>query len=223
MIKKLIAYIYYFRYPQVNWSFAIIDIIKRYKLENSFFYDAPCGDGIISFWIKVLYKKSKVYLIDLSEQSLSIAKKYLPSLFITNSSLESVKISTPSKENVWLMVNSLYLLKNANKIIQNNGQSCEYIIGIFPYITSENYEVFKKNNPSINDNEMNKEETISFFNKNGFLLIEEKELTKIAQYKFSDNKLLYIILKRAFVLLDFFLFSQKSHYWLGLFKKTNEE
>lgn len=218
--------IYSFRYPQFLWSKRISKILRGIskKHEINLVIDAPCGDGIISYWLPRQYNK---LLVDINENNIKKAKNLLPNNnSIYQDDLYNIKNNLKSnhKLTVWMLINSLYLLPDITKLAGLLKDTSKYVIGIFPYQEHENYLHFGKRNylESININIMSKEETISYFEINDFKNTYCEDLTFISNHKYKSNSgLINYFLGKLFIFLDFIAPKKKGAYWLGVFEKED--
>jgi hypothetical protein len=209
--------LYYFRYPQYLWANEIMAMIKRTGVsENTAIVDAPCGDGIISYWLQKEFGNKRLELYDLSPASVEAARKHIPGVRIECKNIFELG-SHNHPDALWLFINSLYCLPDADKLVESLKPSMQYIIGVFPDINHQNYKYFCKDNPQfINPSAMDKPQTMDFFKKHGYNPVESKEVTFISNhhYRFKGKE-------KLFNLLDlFFRWKNTGAYWISLFKRS---
>ena len=210
---------YYYRYPQFIWAQEINKIFKSDIISNLHdrdIIDAPCGDGIISFWIKKNYKNN-ISLYDIDKTRILIAQKNIKDTAIFEENIFKMNLKT--KNNIWLFINSLYCMQDKQDLLKNMSAQIEYIIAVFPYINHINYKTFVQQNPSfINHSEMNKDQTINFFKEFHYEMVFNKDVTFIPFYKKSIPYFKSLI--NIFnILFDRFNKNKSGAYWIGVFKK----
>lgn len=207
---------YYFRYPQYIWASEIYSILKGIdKLNERRIVDAPCGDGIISFWLKRKLKNLQFELYDLSEECVEIARRFIPDVNIICKDIFDVETKNRT-EDVWLFINSLYCLKDGEMLIGRYSERMSYIIAVFPYIDHPNYHCFFKKNPDfINYSEMDQGQTIQLFRKHGYDLSFEKNVIHIPYYCYRNFRGKLMLLN----IIDRFFKANSGAYWISLFKR----
>lgn len=205
----------HYAYPQYLWAKEVYIILQKYNLlGRRTLIDAPCGNGVISYWLHKKFNINRIELIDNSEKQIGIAKKYLPSMDISCEDI--LKLGSNSNEDdIWLFINSLYCLNDGELIINHMKKRSEYIIGIFPHIDHMNYKIFFEKNPNFkNPTELNVSDTISLFNSSGYDLLCKKSITHFPFYKYN-----YRGSRIVFNLFDKLFSGRKGAYWISLFKR----
>ena len=206
---------FYYQYPQYLWAHEIYSLLKDYNIIGKRnFLDAPCGNGIISYWLYNKFNISQIELIDSHSESVNLAKKYLPELNVSCQNIFNLNLNL-RKNDIWLFINSLYCLENGELVISHLKKRSEYIIGIFPHINHNNYKSFFEKNPGFrNPTELNENETIMLFNSNGYDLLFKKSITYIPyhKYHFRGDRIIFNIFDR-------FISFLKGAYWISLFKR----
>jgi hypothetical protein len=214
-------YYHYYRYPQYIWAREICKILKSGIIEDikdRNIIDAPCGDGIISFWVKKSVRND-FYLYDIEKSRIQIASDRICNVHIFEEDIFHLKIN--SENNIWFFINSLYCLPDKDKLLENMKYQTEYIIGVFPHTDHENYRAFLNQNPGfVNASEMNREQTISFFKEFHFDLLQSKDVTFISYYK-KRKIIFHSINDILYNLFDGLYKKKKGAYWIGVFKKNN--
>ncbi len=209
--------IYHFRYPQFLWSRDIYSILKSIdNLQERTIVDAPCGSGIVTYWLRKKLPDIRFELYDLSKDCIEIARRYIPGVTIEYEDIFEVD-SSGCTGDVWLLINSLYCLPEIDRLVNRHASRMQYIIGIFPDINHRNYRCFFKKNPSFNNySEMDQAQTVNFFKKHDYDLLYSKSVTHIPYrcYSFTGQS-------RYFNLLDsFFRKKNSGAYWICLFKRA---
>lgn len=210
----------FFRYPQYIMSLELTKIIMTIPdYQKRHIIDIPCGDGIISYWLKKRIPESKFELYDISEEKINRAKKYLSNMKIEMGDIFNIEIE--GDNNIWLLINSLYCLPDKSRLLSQMNQKMEYIIGIFPNLDHPNYKVFMHKNPGFsNPSAMTVDETIQFFGQFNYSLLLKKELIHIQYYSYYFNKYAKHIFGYIFNLIDQSFCNSSCAYWIGIFKKN---
>jgi hypothetical protein len=212
---------FYYRYPQYLWAKEIKNILKSDiipDIHSKNIIDAPCGDGVISFWVKKSLK-NPFYLYDIEKSRIQIAQKNIKGATIVEKNIFNLNLD--SKNNVWLFINSLYCLPDKEMLLENMADQMEYILAIFPYTNHLNYKTFFLQNPGfINPSEMDKDQTILFFKEFHYNLILTKDITHISFYK-KYFPFFNSIINKLYILSKRFSKNKPGAYWIGVFKKVN--
>ncbi len=224
-LKNLKRVIFYSYYPSKIWSFEIYTALKKLNILNGDIIDAPCGSGIIIYWLLKKKCLAKFNLIDISNENIQLAKEFLNNCVFPNQldiQQENLYNLKEIKSNdTWLLINSLYLLPDLGKLMSIIKNRAEYLLGIFPYLDKKNYECYKSkfSSENININGMSAAETLNFFKLNGYNLIEKKDIIHIPFYcYFSKKRLVNFFLSQFFFLLEK-IYKKDSYYWMGVFKR----
>jgi len=216
----VISNIYYYKHPQFIWAQEIYKILTSGLIDGLSerqIIDAPCGDGVISFWLKKKLPNLSLDLYDLDESLIKIAQSYCGNVKTEVQSIFDLAIE--GKNNVWLLVNSLYCLPDKDKLLDHLGPKVEYIIAVFPHIEHKNYRIFLAQNPGFaNPNAMSQSMTIDFFLKHRFKNILKKDVTFIPPYAFKHIGLGGLT-KRTLNVLDPLFKGMDGSYWLAVFAR----
>ena len=207
---------YYFRYPQYLWAKEIFKFIKEYNLDKKlYFFDAPCGDGVISFWLSSWIKNGKFKLLDISEKSIKMAKQKNERLDIQIGNVFEYE-NTSKQKYTWLFINSLFCLKNGENLIDRYKDDAKNIICIFPDIKHKNYKCHYEKYGFENPTPLNDDDTISAFQNFGYSLKKKKKITFIPYhcYDFKGQNIFFNI-------LDKFLGRKNGAYYICLFSKED--
>ena len=210
----------YYRYPQYIWAQEINGILGSgliRDLPSRKIVDAPCGDGIISFWVRKKHPNLNFDLYDLDESLVKRAQNNCPN---TSASVQSIfDISLDGESNIWMLINSLYCLPDKEALLNHLVGNVEYIVGVFPHTDHINYQAFLEKNPEFkNTSAMGQAATIKFFSDYGFKRVFLKDVGFIPQYARSGFRLPWIT-KRALNFVDRFYSHRKACYWLAVFEK----
>lgn len=206
-------------YPHYYWAREIIKVLREHGIsDNATIIDAPCGEGIIAYWIAKSFPGNELMLIDRDKEALAAAARLLPSAQIIHGDLFELPVARG--DDVWLLINSLYLLPNPAKLVNLMHSQATLIVGIFPYLEHRNYRCFMKNNPDFeNPHAMSQRETLNFFERCGYGNLSCTPLTPIP-YHCMRLPTLNGLLRRLFLALDPLLPAQKGAYWLGVFERN---
>jgi len=219
--STMISNIHYYRYPQYRWSQDIIKVLESgliNDVDQRLILDAPCGDGIISYWLNKRPQQN-LMLCDLDDSLINTARNHIRNATIKNESIFDINIE--GENNIWLLVNSLYCLPDKQALLHHMAPKVEYIIAVFPYTDHKNYQVFLKQNPQFkNLNAMSQSETLNFFKTHGFKNILLKDTTFISHYNFKRRLRFAGLTKRLLNVFDPLLNHRKGSYWLAVFVKN---
>jgi hypothetical protein len=210
------------KYPQKIWINELSSIFEDFNILKSVdnIYDVPGGVGFVANGLSKKYIKNYC-VYDIDDNKLDVGRKYFHSKTIEfeNHNIYSVKLK---KNSLWLLINSFYLLKGLEIFIASNYKNMPYIIGLFPYVNTENYQHFKtKIDRDLNSNEMTKSETISFFHDNRYELIYEKDTTYFNYLKYSQLSIIKYLCSMLFSCLESCFSFNGKLYWIGVFKRAN--
>lgn len=221
LLKKT-SILIYFRFPQYIWAKKICYIInEKVELKEFDLFDAPCGDGIVSYWVNKSHQGKNFILCDISRDKITAAKKYLAEKNMEIYEGDIFDIDLKNNSYIWLLINSVYLIQNIDVLINKLSGYCPYIIAIFPHIDHENYSYFKKKNPEfVNHYEMNVDETIRFFSKNDYEVIYKEDLISIPFHKYSSNPAIKFFWGMIFNCVDRFIKNKNKAYWIAVFKRV---
>lgn len=227
-IFRFVAFLRYYTYPGYLWAKEIHSLLPALIPNSSVILDAPCGDGIISYWlIKYHIKSNSFELYDISKKAIEKARhliisqdtKIAKNIKICRQDVFQIESKNKS-EDTWLLINSLYCLPNIDELIDKFYDRIKFIIGIFPYIDHKNHKCFFRQFPNFkNISEMNDVGTINFFKKHNYNLIEKKDITFISYFCFR-NKYIFRIVSPILNIVDKFAHKQKGSYWIGVFERN---
>lgn len=224
--KHLMQY-YNHKYPQNLWAKEInksLEWLLSEVSETSKIVDAPCGNGIIAYFVKQKFKKRRVLAFDINEE----IKK---STYLNNISCapeykvdDIFKKLVDGKDNIWLLINSLYCLPYKEKLLETHIDNYQYIIGVFPDIEADNYQYFVKQNPEFeNPSAMTLDETEKFMHAKGYKLIKNLGITNLKFHiwndKFVFRKLTPKMRNIVYTCLDKIWVFNKKQYAFMIFKR----
>ena len=223
-MRSLYSYLLSKKYPQYLWAKEISTLMRDLKIdvECEHIYDAPGGAGFVSNALaQDLDKNFHVY--DIDDDKLNAGQAAFAS---DNIEFRNIDLYTATFEqnSTWLLVNSLYLLDGLETVIQNNMNNVSHIIGVFPYLNTKNYTYFKENiSPDLNSNEMSKEQTIEFFKSHKYELVIDKNTTYFSYLKLSKIPVAKHVAALLFTVLESLLNLKGDIYWIGVFKRKDNE
>lgn len=226
---KIIEELWRYRtYPHKKWADEIYSILNKHlNTTGCSIIDAPCGNGVITYWLLKKGIASNFLLIDLAEKGIQIAKNNL----VTLTSSQQIEIinadiyrtNSLRSDDIWLLINSLYVFNDLTKLMEVMKKRVNFIIGIFPYLDRKNYLCLKKLRPvveKINYSGMSAGDTIDFFSKQGYKMLQKKDITFIPFYCHRLNRpLLKFIISQLYIQMDNFYRNKNGYYWLGVFKR----
>lgn len=175
-MSDLTRFTRFYRYPYFHWGKAITSLLQTADIsDDAIFVDAPCGDGVVTFWgVKNGLGKS-FELYDLSEKDIRRAERLKnwhrmrgKDIRVERADVHDIPIRSESARDVWFLINSLFLLPKIDALIERMRPRIEHIVGLFPVVESRNYQCYKKRNPTINANEMSRNQILKFFAKHGY-------------------------------------------------------
>lgn len=206
-------------YPHYYWARAIRNVLREHRHPGKVtLIDAPCGEGIISYWIMRSFPDCGLELVDRDEQVLVNAKKIVPAGQIIRSDLRC--LDNRRGDDIWLLINSLFLLPNPEEIVNRMHPRASLIVGIFPDLEHPNYRCFARNNPEFqNPHAMSPLETSEFFERCGYHLTQQISLTSIPYHCIRIPRL-NGLLRRLFLPLEPFFSKTRGAYWLGVFERS---
>jgi len=226
MIIRSLADIYYYRYPQYVWAMEAAHIMHQTMANESRLriLDAPGGDGIMTYWLARNSPNLDFDLIDICQKQLSRAHKYITLQNVTILYQDIYQMQFKAKEQyVWLLINSLFIFPDIDTLLAKAYGNVKYIIGIFPYIHRINYRCFFRNHPNFtNPSAMNKQDTIAFFKKHNYELLDVRETTFIPFHCYFKSGLYSVALRLFNLLNDLYKEKGKGAYWLALLQRKEK-
>ena len=166
----------FYRYPYYHWGKAFHSLLCEADVaENATIVDAPCGDGVVTFWLVKNGVKRTFEMYDLAERDVNRARKLTewPSakscdIQVSCCDIHTIALPAGRTRDVWFLINSLFLLPDIDQLMERMRPRIEHIIGLFPDVNSKNYRCYKKRNPSMNANEMDRDQISEFFGRHGY-------------------------------------------------------
>lgn len=170
---------YKHKYPQSKWGLKIVKILRLLNIDKSAsIVDAPCGNGIIAWFVKSAMPDNPVMAFDLNEDLLK--SPYLENQNIRSLKLDVFKQQLEGNNHVWLLINSLYCLPDKDELIEANKAYYKYIICLVPDSNKVNFKTFTKQHPDFqNPSLMSIKSTIDFFNNHNYRLLTNEGITSL--------------------------------------------
>lgn len=213
------------KYPQNIWANEIVSVFRKGIIQhdiNSVICDAPCGNGIIGNLVSRKLSEFKFTLLDNDPRlkSSPYTQNLSDRISVINGDIFDYK--PDGNSNTWLLINSLYCLPDAGRLIEGKKSSYRNIIAVFPDISTSNFRYFKINNPDFpNPSLMDLQSTKALFEKSGFKKVYEKSITRLPFHKLNkicENLHIPPVLKNIiFSLLDKILFFLPGQYTIIAF------
>ena len=216
----------FYRYPAQRWTVDIREILSQRSLENKTIIDAPCGDGVITYWLMKAGLGKRYELYDLSERAIAVAgrigdwSKAKPfEMHVECQDIFKIPVDRGT-DDVWLFINSLFLLPNIDELMSRMRPRAQTIIAVFPQITSQNYKGFVSQAPGRNISEMGQDETIAFFAKHGYLLSDQRDFCYVPILRLKSK---YTRLAASYLVnpIERLFPRQEACYWLGVFDRND--
>lgn len=208
----------YYYYPQYRWARRLSGLLPRYLADRSAsVVDAPCGDGVISYW---LLRSGRIpNPFELYDRSPELIRKASRITGQTGQVIEAAACdifeieSEARRDDLWLLINSLYLLPDAARLIAKMRPRFGTIAGVFPYLERGNYRAYLKRSDRVeNVSGMSDGETVSLFADHGYRLDHREDAAFLPQYRLDFKGA-----RRILNILDPLFAACRGSYWIGLF------
>ncbi len=211
----------YFYYPQYRWARRLRALLPSYLTDRAaVIVDAPCGDGVISYW---LWRSGKIAhsfeLYDRSPQQIAKAQRFAGSRSAVRAEARDIFAieSSEHRADVWLLVNSLYLLPDIDRLVAKMRLRFRVIIAVFPYLDRANYRYYRQRiGCDENVNGMSDEDTVAFFARHGYRLDHREDAAPLSQHRFS-----FPGLRRLLNVLEPLARGGSGNYWIGVFVRDD--
>ena len=215
----------YYRYPHYYWVLAIRDLLRRAGIgHEGTIIDAPCGDGAVAFGLIQHGIGRRFELCDLSERAIRAARRLenwnrSPAVNVTVAHKDIFQLDAgASDHDIWLLINSLFLLPDIDRLVSQLRPRARHIVGLFPYTDHRNYRCYLRLDPHTNIHAMDRDGTVEFFERNGYDLCDSRDVTFIA-YHCLPTKIARRISRLALMPLERFVPHRNGSYWIGLFAR----
>jgi len=186
---------------------------------NGTVVDAPCGDGIITYWLSKVNTTASFELYDRSSDCLATARRLQPAL-TCHREADMAAVPARAADSIWLLVNSLYLLPDPGGLMDRLRPRMKHILAVFPYTDHENYKAYFRKHPGeVNVSAMSRPDTIAFMAAHGFDLIEAIDSTYLPFHRLEMGPV-NVLTTRIFNLLDRGLAGRRPPcYWIARFER----
>jgi hypothetical protein len=217
----------YGRYPGHHWGRDIGEILGRIGVGDATIIDAPCGDGVVTWWVMRSGVGQRFEAYDIAESSVAVASRMQDwararslELRVERRDVHDMPADGPA-DDVWLLINSLYLLDDIDALIERMRPRVGTIVGVFPHIDSADYRQWLTWSPDevVNVNEMDEPATIDFFARHGYRLEERRDFCRV---RMSHLKSKYVRLAAMLAVdrIEGLLPQREACYWLGVFRRS---
>lgn len=221
IISSLFWRIILHHYPQYNWSQTIgLELKKIIITAEDKIVDTPCGNGAISYWLCKEFTNT-FELIDRSRLFTKMVGTWSKNFNNIQFTLGDIYdcLSIHNSNDIWLMINSLYLFSNPTDLINRYKSRFKFIFAIFPYLEKENYQHFcKRPFRSTNPQKFLVDDTLAIFTENDYILLKKIDLTSIPFFRYELFGL-GAILRYLFSFIDKNPYPKNGQYWLGVFER----
>ena len=210
-----------YKYPQYLWSKELIIAICELDLDISYFVDAPCGNGTISYWLQKKFITSWFHLRDIDKVSINYARQLEKNknVQVSLGDIYDLPSISDNDTTMFLLINSLFLLPDTEKLLSLIKSSSNYSAIILPHIEHENFKAFFKKRPNYplhyHDN---MEKVDKLFSDNGFYRIYSKEICNISHHKLPKFPIIYNILLKLCNIIEPKLPKNNPAYYLLVYR-----
>lgn len=188
--------------------------------------DAPSGDGVITYWLIRQGLQRRFQLIDIAPSKTRHAEKLsvwaerrgVP-VDVHTADLADIP-SPPAANDVWLLVNSLFMLDRAHEIVHLMRPRTRYVIGVFPVTSHPDYQRYAASHPDVNVHEMDELETSTFFEEHGYELRSRRDITYIPTRAIRPD-IARQALRLLITPLERLVPKRSPLYWIGVFERND--
>jgi trans-aconitate methyltransferase len=210
----------YYRHPQYLWTAPLRQILETVLPDSDgTVIDAPCGDGIITYWLSRHSRGASFELYDRSAGSLSHVRRYQPHLsHVVQADMDD--LPTREADSIWLLINSLYLLPDAGRIVERLRPRMKHVLAVFPYTDHANYRAYFRRHPGeSNVSAMSRPETLAFMAAHGYEMIEASDATYLPFHRLEMGPV-NVLTARLFNTVDGRLVRRLPPcYWIARFSR----
>ncbi len=214
------------RYPSDLWGRELARILRSLPCEpGAIIVDAPAGDGVITYWLIREGVRHQFQLVDISPAKTADAQKLTSwaqargvAVWVVTADLAEAPLPGGA-DDVWLLVNSLFMFERADEIVQRMRPCARFVVGLFPVISHPDYLRYTSRHPEVNEHAMNETETEGFFAEHGYALRSRQDITYIPTRWIRPN-----VLRQALRLvispLEHAVPKRHACYWIGVFERN---
>ena len=134
----------FYRHPVQRWAIEIRDVLTQLPVGDATIVDAPCGDGVIAYWLikQGVGKRYELYdlssrLTDRAAQMIDWPKSKNFELRVEARDIHDIPLDGRT-DDIWLLINSIFLLPDIDRMMERMRSRAKTIIAIFPIVTSKN-------------------------------------------------------------------------------------
>lgn len=187
-------------------------------LSERWVVDVPCGSGVVSYWLRRAFPDLQLRLYDIDPANVTIAQKHFGGSNVGRADLYSLNL--PQANNVWLLINSLYCLPEVHTLVRTMSRQMEYVFGVFPHLGTKNIRAYLAEPGAVDPNLMSQAATVGLFGENGYEVLYQKDITRIAYLSSRVRKWPWgFWWRKTFNLTDRFAILTGPYYWLALFRR----
>jgi hypothetical protein len=229
LMADLVQFARFYRYPYLHWGKAIASLLECANVSaEATFIDAPCGDGVVTFWLVKNGLGRSFELYDISERDVKRAERLKDwpqnrpiSINVALDDVHNVPVCAKKTRDVWFVINSLFLLPKIDQLVDHLRPRVEHIVGLFPDVTSRNYRCYKKRNPTINANEMTRDDIREFFSRHGYRQVRTVNASFIPHHCIQPMRVQQIA-RYALNPFGSLVPRKDPCYWAGLFTRESD-
>jgi len=180
--------------PQSTFSLEIENELNHIRSFNRIdsIVDCPCGSGAVTIPLIKKFNKTNFYCYDISKYEI---KRFTDNIQRQNLEINFGNIFDKNllREpcDVWLLVNSLFLLDDLNGLFLNLKKS-SIVIVIIPNIHSNAYKKFNEENIGVNKHSLTADQVSVLFKNNNFSEFKRKDISYMPR---TSNKKLWSVIK----------------------------
>lgn len=216
-----------YHYPQYVFGKSISKEMLLMDKDNiTCIVDAPCGNGEVAYHLSYSLKR-RVFAYDISEECIKMASLHFSNPLTVFEKLDIRFMEIKHQQiDVWCIVNSLFLFKDAGNILQTAYKVLKddgWLILILPNVEGKNYKNFCKLYKNENVFTLRRHEFEHFFLKTGFKIIKEKGIVYAHFYGRKELKFLSVLSNFYLIFMNYiqsiFKVWAPNYYLLVLKKK----
>ncbi len=208
----------YYRHPQYLWTHTLRRMLKdTLPSSDGTVIDAPCGDGIITYWLGRSFPSLSFELYDRSAASVARVTQLQP--WLPRVEVGDIRdVSATAGDSIWLLINSLYLLPDIDSLVDRLHPRMKHVLAVFPYTDHANYHAYFKRHPTEqNVNAMTHAQTLSFMADHDYDLVEVSDATYVPFHRLAMGPI-HVVTARLFNIVDTCLSRHLPPcYWIARF------
>ena len=213
-------------YPHKPWAREILQILDCVHEPEATIVDAPCGSGVISYWLQRWRPTWNLELLDLSEEAVHLARQRIPRLknAIRCADVRHIPLRSRSNRDVWIIVNSLFLLDDVQGLIRSNRGRFRQVVVFCDDLERSNYRAIYRDRPWLDGvcqrGVLDQPCVRGLIDRCGYEPVETRGCTFLPSYALGENPASLMALGG----LDAFarLCSLPANYWIGVFRRRDD-